>query len=63
MAWGATTHEVAVILAAGVVGDEPAVEFGAELGEPVEAAPVKGRSPAFLEDGALESFAHRVVVR
>jgi hypothetical protein len=41
LAWGATAHEVAVIVAAGVVRDEPAVEFGAELGESIEASAVE----------------------
>src|SRR5438477_5338739 len=63
LAWGATTHEVAVILAARVVGHEPAVEFGAQLGEPVESPAMKCWPPALLQGGALEPFAHRVVVR
>ena len=33
----AAAHEVAVVAATGVVGDEPRVELGLELGEPVEA--------------------------
>ena len=63
LAWGAAVHEVAVILAAGVVGHEPAIELGAELGEPVETAAVERGSPALLQRGALEPFAHGVVVR
>ena len=58
----AAAHEVAVVGAAGVVGDEPGVDLGAELGEAVEASPVERGTPAFLERGALESFADRVVV-
>ena len=63
LAWGAALHEVAVVGSVGVVGDEPAVDLGAQLGEPVEASAVECGSPAFLECGALEPFAHRVVVR
>ena len=49
--------------AAGVVVDEPGVDLGAELAEAIEASPVERGTPAFLERGALEPFAHRVVVR
>ena len=56
-------HEVAVVGPAGVVVDEPGVDLGAELAEAVEASSVERGSPAFLQGGALESFAHRVVVR
>jgi hypothetical protein len=63
LAWGSSGHVVAVVLAAGVVVDEPGVDLGAELTEPVEASPVKRGPPTFLQRGALESFADRVVVR
>ena len=56
-------HVVAVIRAAGVVVDEPGVDLGAELAESIEASSVKRGSPTFLQRGALEPFAHRVVVR
>src|SRR5690606_22360738 len=58
-----SAHVVAVVAAPGVVVDEPAVGFGLELAGAGEAATVEGGPPALLEDGAVEPFAHRVVVR
>jgi hypothetical protein len=59
----AAAHEVAVVAAAGVVAGEPGVGLGLELADGGEASTVEGGSPAFLEGGAVESFAHGVVVR
>ena len=47
----------------GVVVDQPGVGFGLELADGGEPSAVEGRAPAFLEGGALEPFAHGVVVR
>ena len=63
LAWCSTGHEVTVIGAAVVVVDEPGVDLGAELTESIEASSVECGSPAFLQGGALEPFADRVVVR
>jgi hypothetical protein len=52
----ASGHEVAVIGSAGVVVDEPGVDLGAELAEPVEASSVERGSPALLQGGALSVF-------
>ena len=46
--WGATAHVVAVVAAAMVVADQPAVGFGLELADRGEPSPVERRSPAFL---------------
>ena len=62
-AWCAAAHEVAVVAAARVVVHEPAVDLGLELADAHEPAAVERRPPAFLERGALEPFADRVVVR
>ena len=59
----AAAHEVAVVAATVVVVHEPAVDLGLELADAGEAPTVERGTPALLERGALESFAHRVVVR
>ena len=51
------------LASAGVVVDEPGVDLGAELPEALETPPVERGTPTFLQGGALEPFAHRVVVR
>ena len=56
-------HVVAVVAAAGVVADQPCVGFCLELTDRGEVTAMKRWSPALLEHGALESFAHGVVVR
>ena len=58
----AAAHEVAVVAAAGVVGLEPALELGVEVGQASEVLAVEGRPVELLERGALEAFADRVVV-
>jgi hypothetical protein len=55
-------HEVAAVGSTGVVGDEPGVDLGAELGESVEAASMERRTSAFVQRGRLEAFADRVAV-
>jgi len=59
---GTSTHVVAVVAPAVVVGDEPGVGFGSELADGGEVTTVEGGTPAFLEHGALEALADRVVV-
>src|SRR5438045_9738977 len=59
---GASAHEVAVVAAAGVVADEPGVGFGLELTDAGETAAMEGGTPALLQRGPLEPFAHGVVV-
>jgi hypothetical protein len=59
---GAPAHVVDVVAPAVVVGDERGVGFGAELADGEKVPAVKGRPPALLEHGALEPFAHGVVV-
>ena len=58
----AAAHEVAVVAAAGVVGLEPALELGVEVGQASEVLAVEGRPVELLERGPLEAFADRVVV-
>ena len=41
-----------------VVVDEPGVDLGAELTKGVEASSMERGTPALLQRGALESFAH-----
>jgi hypothetical protein len=60
---GAAPHEVAVVAATVVISVQPGVGFGLELADGAEPATVERGSPAFLQGGALEAFAHRVVVR
>ena len=60
---GAAAHVVAVVAAAVVVADEPGVGLGLELADAGEAAAVERGAPALLQDGAVEAFAHGVVVR
>src|SRR3954464_152718 len=55
-------HEVAVVAAAGVVAVEPRVGLGLELADAGEATAMERGTPTFLEGGAVEAFAHRVVV-
>jgi hypothetical protein len=57
------SHEVAVVAASVVVAVQPGVGFGLELAEGPEASAMERRTPAFLQGGPLESFAHGVVVR
>ena len=59
---GAAAHVVAVVAPAVVIGDEPGVGFGLELADRGEVTAMEGRSPALLEDGAVEALAHGVVV-
>src|SRR4051812_41785585 len=59
---GAAAHVVAVVAAPLVVVHEPGVDLGLELTDAGEAASVERGAPAFLEGGALEPFAHGVVV-
>ena len=54
---------VTAVASAEVVGGEPGVGLGLELLVGVEAAPVKGRPPALVEDGLVEVLDDRVVVR
>src|SRR5215217_591045 len=58
----AAAHEVAVVAAAGVVGLQPALELGVEVGQASEVLAVERRPVELLERGALEAFADRVVV-
>jgi hypothetical protein len=58
----AAAHEVAVVAAPGVVGLEPALELGVEVGQTSEALAVERRPAELLEGGALEAFADRVVI-
>ena len=60
---GSAAHEVAVVVASVVVVDEPRVGFGADLLDRCERSAMERWSPAFFEHGAVEAFAHRVVVR
>jgi hypothetical protein len=53
---------VAVVAAAGVVGLEPALELGVEVGQASEVLAVERGPVELLEGGALEAFADRVVV-
>lgn len=59
---GAAAHEVAVVAAPVVIAVQPGVGFDLELADGAEPATVERWSPAFLQGGALEAFAHRVVV-
>ena len=58
----AAAHEVAVVAAASVVGLEPALELGVEVGQASEVLAVEGRPVELLERGPLEALADRVVV-
>jgi hypothetical protein len=51
-----------VVAAAGVVGLQPALELGVEVGQASEVLAVERRPVELLERGALEAFADRVVV-
>jgi hypothetical protein len=53
---------VAVVAPTAVVGREPGVGFGLELADRGEVTAMEGRTPALLEDGAVEALDHRVVV-
>src|SRR5215207_2981994 len=59
----AAAHVVAVVAAPVVIADQPGVGLALQLGDGTEAAAVERRSPALLEGGAVEAFAHGVVVR
>jgi len=59
---GAAGHEVAAVGSSGVVGLQPALELGVEVGEAGEVLAVEGRAVELLEGGALEAFADGVVV-
>jgi hypothetical protein len=50
-----------VVAAPVVVADQPGVGLDLELSDRREAATVERRSPALLQDGAVEAFADRVV--
>jgi hypothetical protein len=52
----AAAHEVAVVAAAGVVGLEPALELGVEVGQASEVLTVEGGPVELLERGALEAL-------
>jgi len=52
-----------VVAAAGVVGPQPALELGVEVGQASEVLAVEGGPVELLERGLLEAFADRVVVR
>ena len=52
-------HVVPVVPPAVVIGDEPRVGLGLELAGRGEVTAVEGRTPALLEDGAVESLAAR----
>ena len=58
----AAAHEVAVVGAASVVGLQPALELGVEVGQASEVLAVEGGPVELLEGGALEAFADGVVV-
>ena len=58
----AAAQEVAVVATAGVVGLEPALELGGQIGQASEVLAVEGRPVELLERGALEPFADRVVI-
>ena len=58
----AAAHEVAVVAAASVVGLEPALELGVEVGQTSKVLAVERRPVELLERGALEAFADRVVI-
>ena len=59
---GPTTHVVAVVAPAVVVGHEPGIGFGLELADRGEVTAMEGRAPALLEDGAVEALDDGVVV-
>ena len=59
----AAAHVVAVVASTMVVVDEPGVGLGAELADGRERAAVEGGAPALVEDRAVESLDHGVVVR
>jgi len=52
-----------VVAAAGVVVLQPALELGVAVGQASKVLAVEGGPVELLEDGALEAFADRVVVR
>src|SRR4051794_38842522 len=52
-----------MVAASVVVAVQPGVGFGLQLADGPEASAVERWSPAFLQGGALEPFAHGVVVR
>jgi hypothetical protein len=58
----AAAHEVAVVAATGVVGLQPALELGVEVGQASEVLAVEGRPVELLEGGALEALTDGVVV-
>jgi hypothetical protein len=60
---GTAAHVVAVVATPVVVAEQPGVGFGLKLADRGEAASVERRSPALLQGGAVEAFAHGVVVR
>jgi hypothetical protein len=51
-----------VVATAGVVGLQPALELGVEVGQASEVLAVEGRPVELLERGPLEALADRVVV-
>ena len=61
--WGASGHVVAVVGAVVVVVVEPGLQGSAEQGEVVDAAAVEMWSVELAQDGAVEAFTDRVVVR
>ena len=61
--WGASGHVVAVVGAVVVVVVEPGLQGSVEQGEVVDAAAVEMWSVELAQDGAVEAFTDRVVVR
>ena len=59
---GPAPHVVPVVPSPVVVGDEPGVGLGLELADRGEVPAMEGRTPALLEDGAVEPLADGVVV-
>ncbi|HSH58608.1 MAG TPA: hypothetical protein VK988_02995 [Acidimicrobiales bacterium] len=53
--WDASTHEVTVVAAAGVVAVQRALELGLELAHGIEALAVERRSVELLDGCALEA--------
>ena len=62
MEGAAATHVVGSVAAPGVVVGDPGLELAVEAVDAGEELPVEHHSEELVEDGAVESFAYRVVV-